>query len=166
MAVKTQITVEEYLQTSFEVDCEYLDGEVVERNVGEYAHSKAQRRLVFSFGLLSQRLPFYACPEIRVQVAPRRYRVVDLAVFAGDEPAERVPSQPPLVAIEIVSRKDVYRDIIDKLEDYRKWGVSRVWLVDPWIGKLYTYSAAGLTDVASLQIPEYGVEIPAAEVLG
>ena len=32
--------VEEYLRTSFDgSDCEYLDGEVVERNMGELPHA-------------------------------------------------------------------------------------------------------------------------------
>ena len=38
MAIATQMTVEEYLRTSFDPDCEYVDGEVLERNVGETDH--------------------------------------------------------------------------------------------------------------------------------
>ena len=35
MSTKVQMDVEEYLRTSFDgSDCEYLDGEVVERNMG------------------------------------------------------------------------------------------------------------------------------------
>jgi hypothetical protein len=36
MSAKVMMDVEEYLRTSFDgADCEYLDGEVVERNMGE-----------------------------------------------------------------------------------------------------------------------------------
>ena len=39
--------VEEYLRTSFDgSDCEYLDGEVVERNMGERPHSAVQANLI------------------------------------------------------------------------------------------------------------------------
>ena len=42
MVTRVQIPIEEYLHTSFEPDREYLDGEVLERNVGNDPHSKAQ----------------------------------------------------------------------------------------------------------------------------
>lgn len=43
MATRVGVSVEEYLRMSFEdAHCEYLDGEVVERNVGEKPHSKVQ----------------------------------------------------------------------------------------------------------------------------
>ena len=41
MTAKTLMSVEEYLHTSFEgADCEYLDGEVVERNMGNKSHGR------------------------------------------------------------------------------------------------------------------------------
>ena len=36
------ISVEEYLSTGYEPDCEYDDGVIVERNVGEFEHSFLQ----------------------------------------------------------------------------------------------------------------------------
>ena len=44
MATSTQVTVEEYLRTSYHPDCEYVDGEVLDRNVGRKRHSKVQAR--------------------------------------------------------------------------------------------------------------------------
>jgi len=45
MATKPLVPVEEYLRTSFDgPDREYLDGEIVERNVGENQHSEVQAR--------------------------------------------------------------------------------------------------------------------------
>ena len=35
MAVGTLVSVEEYLHTSYQPDCDYVDGEVQERNLGE-----------------------------------------------------------------------------------------------------------------------------------
>lgn len=167
MAAHTQLSPEEYLRTSFDgADREFLDGEIVERNVGENRHSRAQHRLDCRFGDLSKKLPFYVRPEMRIQIAPRRYRVADLAVYAGKEPVEEVPSDPPLVTIEIVSRDDRYTEVLAKLEEYRQRGVKYIWLVDPWMLKIYVYGAAGLLEVEAFQVPEYSVEIPAAEVLG
>jgi Uma2 family endonuclease len=44
-----------------------------------------------------------------------------------------------------------------KLDEYRAWGVPHVWLVDPYLRKLYTCDA-GLTEVAALRVPELDLE--------
>lgn len=161
----TGIGVEEYLRMSFDgPDREYVDGEILERNVGERPHSKAQKRILVFFAELEKSRPVYCFPELRVQVAPSRCRVPDLAVFAGVEPAENVPSNPPLVVVEIVSRDDRYVDLLEKCEDYRQWGVTHIWLVDPWLRKLYAYGSAGLSEAPALPLPEFDVEIPASAI--
>ncbi len=44
-ATRALISVEEYLATSYRPDCDYVDGEVVERNLGEQDHSWLQAAL-------------------------------------------------------------------------------------------------------------------------
>ena len=39
MAALTIVPVEEYLRTTYEPDMEYVDGQLVERHVGEFRHS-------------------------------------------------------------------------------------------------------------------------------
>lgn len=164
MAAQTQIPIEEYLHSGLPSDHEYLDGEIVERNVGQYRHGKAQRRLAALFDAAGKKLPLYAATEIHVRVAPRRIRIADVAVFAGEEPIEEIPSKPPLIAIEILSPEDLYRRILDRFEDYRAWGVRHIWFVDPWHRTLHVYESGTLRQVSSFEIPEYSVEIPAAEI--
>jgi Uma2 family endonuclease len=162
MAAHTQISVEEYLRTSFEgPDREYLDGVIVERVMPNKPHSRAQARLIVRLAALEEKFSLWCLPEIRVRVGERRYRVVDVAVFSGEP--EEVPSTPPLIAIEIVSSDDRFADVLAKLEEYRTWGVAHVWFVDPMNRRLYVYSA-GLSEVPAFRLPEYGVEIPAAEI--
>ena len=36
------VSMEEYLRTSYRPDCEYIDGELRERNVGQWEHSRIQ----------------------------------------------------------------------------------------------------------------------------
>jgi len=163
MAASTQISLEEYLRTSFEgLDREYLDGEILERAVPTKKHSRAQALLIAKFVGLEQKLPLRCLPEIRVRLSERRYRVVDVAVFSS-EPAEEVPFAPPLIAIEILSPDDRFAEVVAKLEDYRAWGVAHVWLADPMSRKIYVYTA-GLSETDAFRLPEYGVEIPAAEI--
>ena len=42
MATATFTPVGEYLRTSYRPDCEYVDGELRSRNVGETDHSRLQ----------------------------------------------------------------------------------------------------------------------------
>src|SRR6266545_6293050 len=64
------VSVEEYLSTVYEPDCDYVDGELVERNVGEYEHSRLQWALGQWFGSLESSQGVRVIPELRVQVAP------------------------------------------------------------------------------------------------
>jgi len=163
-SAKTSVSVDEYLRTSFDPDCEYVDGEIVERNVGEDPHSKVQGRLIEIFYELRKRHPLYSRPELRLKLAVRRYRIPDLAIFAGEEPTELVPSTPPLAVIEIVSREDRYTEILKKLEEFRQWGVPHVWLVDPWLRQLHVYTSAGLTEVRAFTLPEFDAETPIDQI--
>jgi hypothetical protein len=49
MATETLIPVSEYLSTDYEPDCDYVDGLLEERNVGEKDHSKLQTMLARLF---------------------------------------------------------------------------------------------------------------------
>jgi hypothetical protein len=60
MKTETFVSVQEYLKTSYEPDCDYVDGEVQERNVGERDHSILQREVIFSVSVNSYgRLLFF-----------------------------------------------------------------------------------------------------------
>src|SRR5207253_2349192 len=61
MDVETLISVDEYLNSSYDPDVEYVDGVLVERNVGDLLHSLTQRNIVVA---LTVRYPqIYAVPE-------------------------------------------------------------------------------------------------------
>lgn len=73
MAAKEMMPAEEYLRTSFDgPDREYVDGEVVERNLGNKTHSKVQRRLIVRFDALSRKHPLHVFPEMRGRVLDGR----------------------------------------------------------------------------------------------
>lgn len=92
-----------------------------------------------------------------------RIRVADVAVFKGARPTEQIPSTPPFIVIEVVSRDDRYVDILTKLEEYRAWGVQHVWLVDPWLRKLNAYKH-GLEEVERLGAAECEISISPADL--
>jgi Uma2 family endonuclease len=164
MATQIKVPLDEYLRTSYEPDREFLDGEILERTVGGYPHSWVQRRLLLELERLSGVSPLHTCPELRVRVAENRYRVIDLAVYREGEPAERFPSAPPFIAIEILSPTDPAADILQKLEEYAAWGVAHIWLIDPESRRLFVYDQSALKGVNRFELSELRVEIPAASI--
>ncbi|MDQ2898183.1 MAG: Uma2 family endonuclease [Acidobacteriota bacterium] len=165
MVAETAISIEEYLNTSFEgPDREYLDGKVVERSMPRYSHSEAQNNLCGWFYQRKWKLRLFGCPELRVQISANRVRVIDLAVYAGNKPEQQIPSQPPFIAIEIVSPDDRHSEIIERLGEYHRWGVTHNWLVDPWIKTLSIYADLALWRVPHFELPEYSLKITPAEI--
>jgi hypothetical protein len=51
-----------------------------------------------------------------------------------------------------------------RLEDYRRWGVAHIWLIDPELQHLYEYSEAGLLHLQSLRLPEFDFEISSQDI--
>lgn len=41
-ATTTHVPVQEYLNTLYRPDCDYVNGEILERNLGEWDHNKLQ----------------------------------------------------------------------------------------------------------------------------
>src|ERR1700694_5105046 len=102
MSTKLLMDVDEYLHTSFDgADCEYLDGEIVERNMGEIPHSDIQATLVQIFRKMRRKLGIRVLPEIRIQIHGRRYRVADIAVWRNDDIGTGIPTVAPFLAIEV-----------------------------------------------------------------
>lgn len=71
MPSRTLVSVDEYLHTSYDPDCDYVDGAIVERNVGETDHSDCQGRMYAYLLNRSKRLNIYPLVEERVQFRNR-----------------------------------------------------------------------------------------------
>jgi Uma2 family endonuclease len=124
------MTVEEYLQTSYRPDCDYVDGEIRERNVGKWEHARLQWLLAAWFFAHEKQWGITGSTEQRVRVSNSRIRVPDLVVLtAGVQPD--VLTDPPLLVIEILSPDDSYSDTQERAQDYREMGVETVWIIDP-----------------------------------
>ncbi len=159
MATNAQITAEQYLHMTFEHDAEFVNGEIVERAMPDKVHSTIQFLILMAIGRLMQSHPLFPYPELRLRLEPRVYRIPDISVYSGQRPQENVPSTPPLLVIEILSKDDRYHNLMQKLEEYRVWGVPNIWVVDPLAKRLATYSATGPQYVSTLNLPEYSFEL-------
>ncbi|PYT29483.1 MAG: hypothetical protein DMG57_11305 [Acidobacteria bacterium] len=164
MATKPLVAVEEYLRMSFEgPDPEFLDGELLERNLGDDPHSSTQANLIGVFHPLKKKFRIQVRPEIHMRLAATRIRIADLAVFL-EKPAVRIPSSPPYVVVEIVSSGDRLCEIRDKLEEYHWWGIKHIWLADPVARTFWIFDSNGLHDVAALELPEFELTVEKSEI--
>jgi Uma2 family endonuclease len=163
---RSQIGVEEYLDLVFQdrPEPDYVHGEVVERALPTPIHGQIQLLLGILLAPLSKRARLVMMSELRVQVEPRLFRVVDVAVYRDARPEGRYGTRPAFVAIEIVSPDDRHSELTERLEDYRRWGVPHVWLVDPQLKRVYEYTEAGLLQFPALRLPEFDFEISAQEL--
>lgn len=154
-----RIPVEEYLRTSYRPDCDYVDGEVLERNLGTFDHSFLQGLLVRLFLNNAQEWGCLALPEQRVRISSGRYRVPDVCVLKKSAPREQIVSQAPLICIEILSPEDRWSPVRERVEDFFVLDTGHVWIIDPELRKGYVCSRRGFEE------PENGVlEIPGTAI--
>jgi Uma2 family endonuclease len=166
MASRTLISVEEYLRTSYRPDCDYVDGEVLGRNVGEKDHSSLQKKIILYLGARESQLGICVFPEQRVQVSPTRFRIPDVCVTLG-EPAEQIFTKPPFICIEILSPEDRWPRIQQRIDDYLAMGVPYVWVLDPTTKTAYSATPSERTQQVSsgvLKTLNPSVEVPLSEI--
>ncbi len=144
MSVATTVPLSEYLNTSYRPDCEYIDGELLERNVGEAEHSLLQILLGAWFVNNRKRLGITAYTEQRVQVKATRFRIPDITVVAGQGPRTGIIKEPPFLCVEIVSPDDRLTKVREKVADYLEFGVPYIWVIDPAtkLATIYTQDGA------------------------
>ena len=151
MVAAIAIPVEEYLHTSYEPDMEYVNGQLVERNVGEYVHSLLQGLIVGE--LLNRRARgFRAFTEQRVRIsAEPRYRIPDICVKALPHRADPILEKPDLV-IEILSPDGRTAEVLRKIADYLQAGIPHIWIVDPYQRTVMEADARGFREAVGLTL--------------
>jgi Uma2 family endonuclease len=168
MATKAIMAVSEYLRTSWpDGDREYVHGEIVEKPMPPFSHGEIQILLGALFLRLSSQSGaprFIPVSEVRHRLAPDVFRLPDLAVFLDARPKAEVPDTPPFIAIEILSPDDRMTVLLEKLREYRDWGVAHVWVVDPEGRRMYEFNSDGLRETGALLLPEYQITIPPADL--
>jgi Uma2 family endonuclease len=140
------VPLNEYLETSYRPDCEYLEGELLERNVGEWDHSRLQMLLSHYLCNREKQWGILVVPEQRVQVKPRRFRVPDIIVLTGP-PTGPIIVEPPFLCVEILSPSDRMVEMQERIDDYLAFGVSYVWLMNPRTKRAFVYTLQQVHEV-------------------
>lgn len=141
MATTHLISVEEYLNSTYEPDAEYVEGRIVQRALPQKTHSKIQGYLYRTLYQVAHPIGYGVWVEqrIRTKPDPARYRVPDVCVTLG-EPNEEIFTEPPFLCVEVLSPDDTAHELRIKVDEYLAWGVVYVWIVDPVLleGEIHT----------------------------
>src|SRR5947208_1742959 len=110
-----RIALDDYMNTSYSPDCEYIDGVILERNVGQGKHAYTQSRLLLKLNQLMTEKKLIVLVEQRVRVSATRVRIPDVCVV---QQLEEVASNPPLLCVEVLSPDDRWNRVIASVGDY------------------------------------------------
>ena len=163
MGAGTLISVEEYLATSYRPDCDYVDGVVEERHVGEFCHSRLQVKLLAYFCAREAVLNILTLPAQRVRVSSSKFRVPDVCLAMK---RERIITTPPYLCIEILSPEDTTKRLQSRIDDYLALGVPCVWVIDPESMRGWVYDLDGAKEMRDgiMRTPDGRIAMPLSEV--
>jgi Uma2 family endonuclease len=152
----TLISLEEYLQTSYKPDCDFVDDHLEERNVGKFDHNRIQALALAWFMGQEKLWNIVAVPEQRTRVSGRRVRIPDVCLIRADTPREQVTETPQLLCIEVMSPEDRISRTTKVLDDFAAMGVENLWIIDPIDRVGYIYQPGGKLQLVTdrLTIPE------------
>ena len=131
MATASRTSVEEYLRSHYEPECELINGELIPKPMGTIEHMRMERRLEQILARYEQ----LGLGEVVHELSIRRgddVRIPDL-VFAPPQARfqDGLLVQPPLLCIEIISPSQRPSELFAKCEAYHAWGVLYCWIIDP-----------------------------------
>ena len=166
MASTTLIPVSEYLATSYHPDRDYVEGVLLERNVGEQPHGNLQ--IILGGIFREHRLDWRVRPlgDTRVQITADRFRIPDVCIVRSSDPKDPIIRFAPLLCVEILSRGDTLNEVLEVVDDYVSLGVENIWAIDPWKRRGWYASTRGFEQPADgiLRIPGTPIQITLGEV--
>ena len=160
------IAVGEYLDTVYEPDCDYVDGELEDRNAGDFGHGDLQSEVITYFRTRRREISARAISVWRMRISPTRYRVPDVTLIREPFTKERILTQPAYVCIEVLSPEDRWARLTKKLNDYVNAAVENIWVIDPLERTVWTYDELGphQQDGLTLTTKDGKVKLPLAEI--
>ena len=166
MATGILVSEEEYLSTSYQPDCEFEDGALIERNVGTKDHS---RLLIVLGSYIHKHEALWGVEgfgDARHKIRSGRYLLPDLCIMQSPSPDEQVFSSPPLVWIEILSPEDRPIRVNQKIRELLEFGVPNIWIIDPQTleAEIHTPRGSRSVDDGVLRAEGTPIEVPLQEL--
>ena len=131
MASAPRISLEEYLRSRYEPECELIGGELFQKPTGTREHMRMERRLAD----LLARDERAGLGEVIHELSVLRgdeVRIPDL-VFArpGAQFQNGILIDAPVLCVEMLSPSQRPSELFAKCEVYHTWGVPYCWIIDP-----------------------------------
>ena len=140
------ISIEEYLNTSYRPDVDYVDGEIEERILGEFDHADLQTQISTILRNKQKDWGTRVVVETRTRVSPTRVRIPDVCVLSASLPRERIISHPPLLCVDVLSPRDTLKSMRKRVQDFFDMGVKDVWIFDPESRIAHICTASAMTE--------------------
>lgn len=134
------VPVADYLRTSYEPYCEYVDGELRPKPPKDDESSSLLGALLVHLGARERVLELRVRPSRHLRISPTRYRIPDVSVFTRVD-QQAATTIAPLVTVEIVSPDETWHELNDKIRDHLAMGVGTAIVVDPHSHTVFMASA-------------------------
>jgi len=157
----TPVSVDEYLNNRYEPDVDYVDGKLEERNVGEIEHSDLVMALSHWLQSHAREWQIRVRPDVRIQVAPTRFRVPDIALCSRSSQDKRIVQEAPLVVVEVLSPEDRIGRYQQRIADYRGMGIRAIWTVDPQTQRGWDCSSGNWIEATQFRLPPIFLDLTA-----
>lgn len=159
-AVNRMVSVDEYLNSSYRPDCELIDGRLEEKPMPTRLHSYVQVLIGQWFQNHKRDWGTLAMSEARTRVREDRFRLPDVSVvLIGVKMIDAPMEEPPLIAIEIMSREDTFASLRDRASDLSRMGAEYIWLLDPAAQKAYAFDGEDWRTSTMLQVAESPIHL-------
>ena len=160
------ISVEDYLNTNYRPDVDYVDGEIEERNLGEFDHADLQFGIATLLRNRQQEWSIRVVGENRVRVSPTRIRIPDVCVLDAVLPRERIITHPPLLCVEVLSPRDSLKSMRKRVQDFFDMGVQDIWIFDPETRTAHACTATTMTEhkIGTLRVKGTSIEVSVEDI--
>jgi len=128
--LESAIPLELYLRRTYRPDCDYIDGEVRERNAGYWPHSEMMVIVGAMLHEFAKATDTVALLSVRIRVSEDCVLVPDLCLAHRTRPREDVIVTPPLLCVEVVAEEDTFFAMQERVDRFLAMGVENIWLID------------------------------------
>lgn len=168
MSTVALVSLDEYLNSSYEADMEFVGGVLVERNVGTMSHSLLLTQVILHFGQLPDSYRLQVLPSVRLRIDDNHVRVPDVLVLEEPYQVSKVVTDVPVITVEIKSPDDKFDDIVDKCFEYEALGVRNILVMDPDHRRTWLFEQSSLRLLTgtsqSLQLSHGTLDFPFSEM--
>lgn len=162
----TNVSVEQYLATSYRPDCDYINGEVRERLWGDGCHAAVQSSLCGILGTNYKAWNIRLLISQRFRLSAHHYRVADISALPQNAPLVAYPDTPPVFCIEVLEPQDRFESVLERALVFSHFGIKAVWMIHSRTREIWSVDASGPKrfNGEALVVPGTPIRIPIPEI--